>query len=130
VRPFGITSTPLTYDPPLPDGAKRLEFTRGSSEIQTDGLFDGARLKAPAPKLPKLASVPILVVTGEASYHATYDHLTVQFLQDTGVTVEHVYLADKGIHGNGHLMAIELNNKEIQTFVGEWIGQKVATSTA
>ncbi|KIW64883.1 hypothetical protein PV04_07187 [Phialophora macrospora] len=126
VRPFGITSTPLTYDPPLADGAKRLEFTRGSSQIGEDGLFDGARLKAPPPRLPNLTAVPTLVVTAEASYHAVYDHLTVLFLQDAGVPAEHVYLPDRGIRGNGHLLAIEKNNDEIQRFINDWITQTIA----
>ncbi|KAJ9615020.1 hypothetical protein H2200_001094 [Cladophialophora chaetospira] len=130
VRPFGITSTPLTYDPPLPDGARRLEFTQGSNVIRADGLVDGARIKAPAPKLPNLASVPVVVLTGSASYHAAYDHLTVEFLQDVGVPVEHVYLADKGIHGNGHLMAIEKNNKEIQKLIHDWLTQLVAKTAS
>ncbi|ETI26564.1 hypothetical protein G647_03342 [Cladophialophora carrionii CBS 160.54] len=128
VRPFGITSTPLTYEPPLPEGANRLEFTQGSSKIGENGLFDGARLKAPAPRLPNLAGVPTLVVTGEASYHATYDHLTVLFLQDAGVPVEHVYLADKGIRGNGHLLAIEKNNEEIHRLIDDWITHRVANT--
>ena len=120
VRPFGITTTALTYEPPLPDGAKGLDYVHGSDEMHADGLFDGAWLKAPAPTLPNLAGVPVLVVTGEASYHATYDHLTVQFLRDAGVPVEHVYLAEKGIRGNGHCMAIEKNNEDIQRFVSNW----------
>ncbi|OAG40038.1 hypothetical protein AYO21_05719 [Fonsecaea monophora] len=127
VRPFGITSTPLTYDPPLPDGTKSLEFTRDSTETHDNkDHVPGARLKAPAPKLPNLASIPIVVVTAEASYHATYDHHTVQFFHDAGVPVTHVYLADQGIRGNGHLLAIEKNNKEIQQFISQWLTETMA----
>jgi pimeloyl-ACP methyl ester carboxylesterase len=126
VRPFGITSTPLIYDPPLPKGTAQLEFVPGSHEIQADGRVDGARLASPALKLPNLAAVPILVVTAEASYHTTYDHLSVEFLQAAGLSVQHVYLADEGICGNGHMFAIEKNNKEIQQFISAWIARTVA----
>lgn len=124
VRPFGVTTTPLTYDPPVPENGEQMEFTNGSNELNGEGRFDGARLKLPAPRLSRLAAIPIVVVTGEASYHATYDHLTVQFFQDCGVPVEHVSLADKGMRGNGHLLAVEKNNIEIQRFISDWITQK------
>ena len=124
LRPYGITSTPLTYNPALSDGGKGLDFVKGSWELQPDGLFDGAHLQAPAPQLTNLVDIPVLIVTGEASYHATYDHLTAQFLRYAGVPVEHVCLADIGIKGNGHLMAIEKNNAEIQRFISGWISTK------
>ncbi|EXJ74591.1 uncharacterized protein A1O5_02887 [Cladophialophora psammophila CBS 110553] len=123
VRPFGLTATPLTYDPPLPAGTKRLEFTRAPSELLKNDRVPGARLKAPALKLVNLSSIPIVVVTAEASYHAAYDHLTVQFFHDVGVPVEHVYLADRGIRGNGHLLAIEKNNQEVQRFISQWLAE-------
>jgi pimeloyl-ACP methyl ester carboxylesterase len=124
VRPFGITSLPLTYDPPLPAGTKKLEFINGANEMMENGLFDGARLNQPGLRLPNLAKIPIVVITGEASYHAAYDHLTVQFLRDAGVHAEHICLADRGIHGNGHLMAIEKNNVEISHLIDEWLEHK------
>lgn len=102
-RPYGLTTTALAFDPPLAPG-QGLPFT-----IDADG---DARQATPVRTLVNLARVPVLLVTGEASYHDTYDHLTVQFLQDAGVTVEHVRLGEHGIHGNGHLLAVELNNGE------------------
>jgi pimeloyl-ACP methyl ester carboxylesterase len=128
VRPFGITSTPLTYEPPLPSGTQKLDFISGSNEIGPDGHFDGACLNQPGLQLPKLAQIPIVIITGEASYHATYDHLTVQFLRDAGVSVEHICLADRGIRGNGHLMAIEKNNVEIWHLMNEWLEHKSVES--
>ncbi|PTB66951.1 alpha/beta-hydrolase [Trichoderma citrinoviride] len=133
VHPFGITSTPLEYDPPLPEGAEKLPCqtpqSQGPASIEETGryagLIKGPRQGAPARQLKNLCHVPVLLVTAEGSYHSGYDHLTAQFLSDAGVPVEHVYLADEGIRGNGHMMAIERNNKEIQEFINRWLMKQV-----
>ena len=57
----------------------------------------------PARKLPRIAGIPILIVPGEASYHAPYDHCTAKWLDQAGVKNTFVRLADRGIHGNGHI---------------------------
>ena len=67
----------------------------------------------PAHQLPRLARVPIVVVTGEASFRATVDHCTVKFLRQAGVRAAHVRLEARGIHGNGHMMMLEENNLDI-----------------
>ncbi|OAA60324.1 hypothetical protein SPI_05448 [Niveomyces insectorum RCEF 264] len=89
IHPYGITSTPLRYEPPLPDGATGLEYERYQPDDLGGGLAPGFGQKAPRRQLPSVARVPVVVVTAEASYHATYDHLTVQFLRGAGVSVEH-----------------------------------------
>ncbi|KAF2100204.1 alpha/beta-hydrolase [Rhizodiscina lignyota] len=123
-HPFGITSTPLQYSPPLEINATQLSYERYyNPKPQEAGLASGCRQKSPARHLVNLASIPVVVVTAEASYDTTFDHLTVEFLRDAGVSVEHVYLVDKGIHGNGHLMAIESNNQEIQRFINRCLVQ-------
>ncbi|KAH8809229.1 Alpha/Beta hydrolase protein [Xylogone sp. PMI_703] len=124
IHPFGITSTPLRYEPPVPPSATQLDYEPYTPENLVEGQACGHRQKIPRRLLPSLAAVPILLVTGEASYHATYDHLTVQFLRDAGVSVEHIYLVSKGIHGNGHLMAVEKNNSEIKAFINEWLSSR------
>jgi pimeloyl-ACP methyl ester carboxylesterase len=122
LHPFGITSTPLHFSPSLDAGATQLSYER-STIPENNGLVSGCRQKRPPRQLVNLASIPVLLVTAEASYHASYDHLMADFLRDAGVPVEHVYLAEKGIRGNGHLMAIEANNDEIQRFINEWLIQ-------
>src|SRR5207244_11995243 len=69
--------------------------------------------KSPARSLPNLTKVPVLIVTGEASYHAPYDHCTVKYLQQAGVQPTWIKLADVGIHGNGHMLMLEKNNAQI-----------------
>jgi pimeloyl-ACP methyl ester carboxylesterase len=122
VHPFGITTAPLHYAPALPADATQLSYDKADAETPTtgpSGLLAGCRQKSPARQLINLAGLPVVVITAEASYHAGFDHMTVQFLRDAGVPVEHVYLADRGIHGNGHLMAIESNNTAIQLLVDQ-----------
>ncbi|EXJ74973.1 uncharacterized protein A1O5_01669 [Cladophialophora psammophila CBS 110553] len=129
LHPFGITSTPLHFSPALPEDPTQLSYEKPSSSNspKTDDVdrarVRGCRQKDPPRQLPNLAAIPVLLVTAEASYHTSYDHLMADFLRDAGVPVEHVYLAERGIRGNGHLMAIEANNEEIQKFIGGWLVQ-------
>lgn len=125
VRPFGITYSPLHYEPPLPPDATSLPFRKETSVVHIEGLVDGVHKMSPTRKLPNLASTPVLVVTGEASYHAPYDHLTVEFLREAGVQTEHIRLEDYGINGNGHLLGVEKNNKEIQELIDRWLVKHV-----
>jgi len=85
----------------------------------------------PPPRLVNLAEKPVLVVTGEASYHAQYDHLTVEFLRQAGVASEHMPLESVGLPGNGHMMMLELNSAEIATQLVAWLEkQGISASTA
>ena len=61
------------------------------------------------------------MITGEASYHAPYDHCTTAFLRQAGVSVEHVYLAERGITGNGHMLMMEKNSDDIAAVIADWI---------
>ena len=63
--------------------------------------------------LTKLSTVPVVLVTAEASYHAVFDRGTVEFLRQAGVSVDWLCLELEGIHGNGHMMFMEKNSDEI-----------------
>jgi pimeloyl-ACP methyl ester carboxylesterase len=71
--------------------------------------------------LTRLAPIPVLVITGEASYFDSYDALLVQILRRAGVDAEHVRLGDVGIRGNGHMMMLELNNGHIAEYLSRWM---------
>ena len=62
-----------------------------------------------------------MILTAEASYHAPYDHCTSRYLTQTGVANDHVRLADRGIHGNGHMMMLEKNNLAVAGVIDEWV---------
>jgi pimeloyl-ACP methyl ester carboxylesterase len=124
-RPWGITAAPLTYDPPV-SAASDLAIVR-------QGKPDGADLarcweqKPPARQFPRLQGIPILILTAEASYHAPYDHCTVKYLEQAGVHPTWIRLAEMGIRGNGHMMMLEKNNREIAQVMAQWLQKKLPT---
>jgi hypothetical protein len=72
-------------------------------------------------KLPNLAKVPSVVVTGEASYRSTYDHCTVKFLTQAGVPVTHLRLEKQEIRANGHMQMLETNSSEVAAAIQRWL---------
>jgi pimeloyl-ACP methyl ester carboxylesterase len=126
-RPWGIAAGPLTYSPPAANSSDLAKVRQD----QPDGP-DVSRCwmqKSPARQLPNLQKVPILVVTSEASYHRAYDHCTVKYLEQAGVHVTWIKLADLGIHGNGHMMMLEKNNAEIAAVMSRWIEKTIPPAT-
>jgi hypothetical protein len=84
---------------------------------------------APARTLVNLQKIPVLVVQTEASYHAAYDHCTVAYLRQGGVSaVSFVRLPDVGLKGNGHMLMLEKNSLEIAAMVDKWLRESVDTS--
>ena len=69
--------------------------------------------------------MPIMIMTAEASYHATYDHCTVKFLEQAGVHPTWIKLAGVGIHGNGYMLMLEKNNTEIADVMLRWLSNAV-----
>ncbi|PGH08833.1 hypothetical protein AJ79_05837 [Helicocarpus griseus UAMH5409] len=122
-RPWGLTTIPLGFDPYPTDLSEPL--TMKSIPTNSSDRVDCLVQDEPARQLHNLANIPILVVTAEASYHAMYDHCTGLFLEQAGVrTVEHWNLGDIGIHGNGHLLFMELNSDAVAAALIEWIRRK------
>lgn len=118
-RKWGLTDLPIAYEPdPGPDAG-------GLSTVKTpakDPEHEGCIMQvAPARMLKRLARVRMLVVSGEASYHARYDYCTVDYLRQAGVEVEYADLGTEGMKGNGHMMFMEKNNLEIARRVERWM---------
>lgn len=123
-REWGLADIPMTYDPPVADPKQdlvRKEFpSRGDGYVKCLLQSDDTKPR----QLVNLAAKPILVVTGEASYHAPYDYCTVEYLKQAGcLQTEHLELEKIGIHGNGHMFFMEKNSHEIQRVVKDWIQQ-------
>jgi pimeloyl-ACP methyl ester carboxylesterase len=118
----GLADVPLAYDPPLAGDAK-LEFVRQDAPDKPD-LVRCWLQKEPARKLPFLARIPIVIITGEASYHAAYDHCTAAYLEQAGVHNTFIRLADQGVRGNGHMMMIEKNNNAIAAVIAQWLDRQ------
>ncbi len=117
-RPWGLTTTPLAYDPPLTPGETLAREWAPSEDPELAGCW---RQTEPARRLANLAQIPVLVLTAEASYHAGYDHCTVDYLRQGGVQVDFVRLQDWGLRGNGHMVMLERNSAEISARLGLWL---------
>jgi pimeloyl-ACP methyl ester carboxylesterase len=120
-KPYGLTAEPLAYDPPLRAPCE-LQFVR-QEQADAPGLMPGWLQAEPARKLKNLQGIPVLVVQGEASYHAPYDHNTVAYLRQAGVETTFIRLADIGVRGNGHMLMIEKNNAEIAAVAAAWLAK-------
>jgi len=123
-RPWGITADPLVYSPPAAS-ASDLQIQQ-QEKPEWPELCKCWLQKDPARQLPNLQKIPILIVTSEASYHAPYDRCTVRFLEQAGVHLSWVKLAEVGIHGNGHAMMIEKNNAEIASVLSQWLAKTIS----
>ena len=119
----GLGMVPLGYCPPLKPG-EQLSFAR-QDKPDAPGLVRGWLQANPARKLPNLAKVPILILVAEASYHATYDHVTAAYLAQAGVPNTFMRLVDLGIRGNGHMMMLEKNSDDIIKFIDNWVQKNV-----
>ncbi|KAK3934216.1 Alpha/beta hydrolase family-domain-containing protein [Diplogelasinospora grovesii] len=123
-RPYGLTDTPIMFDPEVRDPA--VDLVKQTYPAQGSGTAECIlQAETPAPKqLVNLASKPILVLTTEASYHAVYDYCTVEFLRQAGCSkTEHLELAKVGVRGNGHLVFMERNSDQVQMLLHKWISK-------
>jgi pimeloyl-ACP methyl ester carboxylesterase len=85
----------------------------------------GMQLRVDDPGL--FQSKPIVVVTGteDIDHPRAADGAIVDWLRDAGAAAEYIYLGDRGIVGNGHMMMLEENNDEIAEIIIDWIGRAV-----
>ena len=123
-RAWGLADLPLTYDPPAASPAD-LAIEQQAEPDHPD-LVRCWQQKAPARRLANLAGIPVLLVTGEASYHAAYDHCTAKYLAAAGVAVDFVRLEERGIRGNGHMLMLEKNSADIAALVVDWLDKKAS----
>jgi len=117
---WGIAAAPLTYEPPVANASELRTVTQ-----EQPGGMPLTLQEEPARKLANLAGIPIAVVTGEASFLGQSDVHTAAFLRQAGCDVEHIRLEEHGVHGNGHLMMLEKNNREALGPILGWLGARV-----
>ena len=118
-RMFGVTRLPLSYFPPVHDANRDLKTVVVPPSGQN---LSPCRLQAEPPRrLVDLAKVPVVLITGEASYHAPFDHCTVLYLRQAGVDVTFMDLGAMGVKGNAHFLFMEKNNLEIAALVARWL---------
>jgi pimeloyl-ACP methyl ester carboxylesterase len=118
-RPWGLTSIPITYDPPVTDPSE--------IAVVKEDKADGPDLvacwvqKEPARQLVNLKGIPTMIMVSEASYHAVFDHCTAKWANQAGVKTDFIRLEERGIRGNGHMVMLEKNSLEIAKLIDDWI---------
>ena len=70
------------------------------------------------------------MVESEASLFAHPSSGTSAFLEQAGCRVDRIVLAEHGVHGNGHLMMLERNNREALEPILRWLDTAVGGESA
>ena len=124
---WGMSTIPVAYDPPVSDPAdiKTRVVTPAEPGLQPYRLQE-----EPARKLKNLQGIPIVIVTAEASFASPGNPGAVAYFKQAGCKAEELRLAERGIHGNGHMMMIEKNNRQVLQPILEWIQKNVPASAA
>jgi pimeloyl-ACP methyl ester carboxylesterase len=128
VKAYGISTIPIDYLPAVTPGSP-LTFVQQTQPDAPD-LVRCWRQREPARKLPVIGDRPILIVTAEASFYASYNHCTVSYLEQAGVKPTHIRLADVGLHGNGHMMMMEKNSDAVAKVVADWLDRTMKPAEA
>lgn len=119
---YGLSALPLHFEPAV---TSIDDFELELLESNTPDRKSGWVMKEPARQLPHLAGISILILTGEASYHAGYDYLTSYVLNQAGVSHDFIPLETVGICGNGHMMMLEKNNLQIAEYIRQWMAEHI-----
>ena len=119
---WGLSTIPVTYDPPVSDPSELKTVTVSSSE---PGIAPYKLQAEPARKLKNLRGIPTVIVTAEASFASPGNPGAAAFLKQAGCTAEELRLKDHGVRGNGHMMMIEKNNRDVLQPILNWIDANV-----
>ncbi|MBY0560506.1 alpha/beta hydrolase [Hyphomicrobium sp.] len=125
----GLSNVCLNFSPPVASAAD-LGLTKTpppaggfqgqpASNLKSCWLQSGPVIHQPT----GLKGTPILIQTGQASYHSTYDYCTSLFLNQAGIPHSYVYLPTVKIFGNGHMQMLESNNLQIAAFDEQWLSK-------
>jgi len=98
---WGLTAARLLYDPPA------------AAAADLDRVRPG--------RLPGLAGFPIAIVEAEVSAMGAGCGAVATFLRSAGADAHHIRLADRGLHGNGHAVMLERNNRAVLDAVVAWL---------
>ena len=82
------------------------------------------------PPLDDEVAVLRVFVTAEASFASPGSPGGVAFLKQAGVQAEELRLAGVGLHGNGHMMMVEKNSREVLQPIMDWINKNVTGSNS
>jgi pimeloyl-ACP methyl ester carboxylesterase len=122
-RLWGLSNLPLHYYPPITNPEELYPVRQASAP--GPGLVPCMLQAEPAHKLINLKHIPVLNVSGEASYHRPYARCVADWLNQAGVKTTYVRLEDVGLLGNGHQMMSEKNSASIAKFFMQWLDKNI-----
>lgn len=90
------------------------------SELSAEWLRD---VLDPPTRVPKLDGGNVLVLLGthDVGHPRELGDRLVAWLTEHGAAAELLYLGDRGIDGNGHMLMLEENSRDIARVIMEWI---------
>lgn len=65
--------------------------------------------------------VMVLVGTHDVDHPVDVDRPIAEWLNSVGAQADFIYLGDRGIRGNGHMMMLESNSDELAHLIADWI---------
>jgi pimeloyl-ACP methyl ester carboxylesterase len=116
---YGISNYPIEYEPSI-SGPSELNVVL-EEQAQGENLVPCYRQVEPARQLANLTHIPVLFLNGEGSYHRIFDHCLADWLNQAGVQTEYIRMEEVGLSGNGHMMMLEENSKEIADYIIGWL---------
>jgi pimeloyl-ACP methyl ester carboxylesterase len=120
---WGMSTIPVAYDPPVSNPS---EIRTKRIESSEPGAGGGYLLQEePARKLKNLQNIPIVLVTAEGSFASPGNPAAAAYFKQAGCRAEELRLVDHAVHGNGHMMMIEKNNREVLKPILAWIDKNV-----
>src|SRR6266436_3273648 len=121
---WGVTASPIHYEPPIKDPSELKVALEEKSDIPGDVVPCYVQ-KEPAHKLVNLAKVPVVYLSAEGGYHREYDHCLAKWLNQAGVKTQFVRMEDVGLKGNGHEMMLEKNSDDIAKYMAGWMDKNI-----
>ena len=124
---WGMSTIPVTFDPPVKDPSEIRTRVVPSPEM---GVSAYRLQEEPARKLVNLQNIPIVIVTAEGSFASPGNPGAIAYFKQAGVDAEELRMAAKGVKGNGHMMMVERNSREVLKPITDWIQAKVEKGAA
>lgn len=118
---WGAIGLPMAYDPPVSDPAElKTMQMQPTPEDAAQGAQPYLIQAEPARKLKNWKDIDVAVYTAEASF-VTINPGIVAYFKQAGVRASEIRLHELGIHGNGHVMMGEKNNRETLRPIVDWL---------
>src|SRR5579864_7770241 len=121
---WGVTASPITYDPPIKSASELQVGLEEKSDIPGDVVPCYVQ-KEPVHKLVNLEKIPVVYLSSEGGYHREFDHCLAKWLNQAGVKTQFVRMEDVGLKGNGHEMMLEKNSDDIARWIGGWMDKNI-----